>query len=44
VTRVLAEAGLYLSGLRLLERTLESVFLEIVGRDAIPPNGGPGRG
>jgi ABC-2 type transport system ATP-binding protein len=31
VTRALAEVGLYLTGLRLLERTLESVFLEAVG-------------
>jgi len=31
VTRALAEAGLYLAGLRLLERTLESVFLKAVG-------------
>jgi ABC-2 type transport system ATP-binding protein len=44
VTRALAEAGLYLCGLRVLERSLESVFLEIVGRDAIPPNGEPGDG
>ena len=44
VTRVLAEAGLYLSGLRLLERTLESVFLETVGRDAISSCGESGRG
>jgi ABC-2 type transport system ATP-binding protein len=34
VTRSLAEAGLYLTGLRLLERTLESVFLEAVGNGA----------
>jgi ABC-2 type transport system ATP-binding protein len=44
VTRVLVEAGLYLSGLRLLERTLESVFLETVGRDAISSYGEPGCG
>jgi len=33
LTRSLAEAGLYITGLRLLERTLESVFLEAVGND-----------
>jgi ABC-2 type transport system ATP-binding protein len=42
VTRVLAEAGLYLCGLRHLERTLESVFLETVGQDAVLPNDKPG--
>ncbi len=44
VTRVLAQAGLYLSGLRVLERTLESVYLETVGQDSILPNGEPSRG
>ena len=33
LTRTLAEAGLYINGLRLLKRTLESVFLEVVDND-----------
>jgi ABC-2 type transport system ATP-binding protein len=33
LTRTLAEAGLYITGLRLLKRTLESVFLEVVDND-----------
>lgn len=35
VTRVLAEEGIYLSGLRTLGRTLESVYLEVVGSDDV---------
>jgi ABC-2 type transport system ATP-binding protein len=33
LTRTLAEAGLFITGLRLLKRTLESVFLEVVDND-----------
>lgn len=34
VTRILAESGLYLSGLRVIERSLESIFREAVGDNA----------
>ena len=44
VTRVLAEAGLYLSSLRLLERTLESVFLETIGQNGSLLTREPGHG
>lgn len=41
VTKVLAESGLYLEGLRVEQATLESAFLNLTGGAAPPPPGPP---